>query len=341
MYKKRILCTLLVLFVALSLLTGCSDSKTAQNKDGTVELAIGANYSASAFSSTVIDKFIDLVDEQSDGRITVKYYPAGQLGSDREVFESTQFGNYAMAFMTPSAQASFIPAVKIFDLGASATNFDAAVKTLQSGEFRDRLNQEYEKAGVKLLSIFPTGYRELATNKEIRCFEDIKGLNIRTMENSYQMKFWSDMGAYPTPLPTAEVYISLQQKLVDANENPLDTLLSEKTYEQVKYIVLTHHILFTNTLTINQEIWDNLSEEDQSILQECIDEAATWGVENSQVNLAAAQETLEEEGKEIIEFSQEDLDKMREAAQPCYDDLREEIGTELVDLWFDELEKNT
>lgn len=337
---RRILRTLLVWTLVCLLLAGCDSPGAAQKKTEKIEMAIGANYSAEAFSSKAMEQFIELVDKKSGGRIVIKYYPAGQLGSDREVFEAVQFGNYAMGYMTPSPQVSFIPAVKVFDMGAASTDFDAAVKTLESGEFREKLDQEYEKVGVKLLTIFPTGYRELATNKEIRTFEDIKGLKLRVMDNPNQMEFWSDMGANPMPLPAAEVYIALQQKLVDANENPLDTLLSEKTYEQTRYIVLTHHILFTNTLTINQEIWDGLSREDQEIIQSSIEEASAWAVENSQKNLEEASETLKREGKEIIEFSSEELDKMHSAAMPSYSLISEQIGEEMVNLWVDELEKN-
>lgn len=309
--------------------------------DGKVyTLEIGSGYAAEAFSSKIIDHLIKTSDEWSGGKLKLKHYPANQLGSDREIFEASQLGNIAMGAMVTAPQSTFIPAVAVFDMGSLSTDLDAAIATLKSGPFRERLNQEYDKVGVKLLTIFPTGYRELETSRPVRSFEDLKGLKIRVMENPYHIEYWTNMGANPTPLPYSELYISLQQKLVDAAENPIDTILRDNTYEQCKSIVLTHHILFNNTITMNKAMWEEMPAEYQQLLQAAMDEAAVWGIENAEKALNEAKETLLASGLEIIEFPQEELDKMKAAAKPCYDKIRGDIGDEIVDLYISELEKN-
>lgn len=310
--------------------------------DGTTyNLELASGYNPEAFSSKVIEHLSQTINAWSGGKITITHYPSNQLGSDREIFEAAQLGNIAMGGMVTAPQSTFIPAVAVFDMGGMSSDFDAAVGALSSGDFRDRLEMEYENVGVKLLSIYPTGFRELETNQEVRSFEDIKGMKIRVMENPYHIEFWSNLGANPTPLAYSELYISLQQKLVDGAENPIDTILRDNTYEQCKYIVLTHHILFNNTITMNKGMWDAMPVEYQQLLQAAMDEAAEWGIDNCDAALDAAMTELENQGLEIIELSQEDLDKIRDAAQPCYDSVRAAIGDEMVDLYISALEANS
>lgn len=310
-------------------------------EDGEVyKLDLASGYNPEAYSSKVISHLIEVVNEWSNGKIQITHYPANQLGSDREMFEAAQLGNIAMTGMVTAPQSTFIPMLAVFDMGGYSTDFDAAVATLASGDFRDRLEQEYENVGVKLMNIYPTGYRELETSQEIRSLEDIAGMKIRVMENPYHIAFWTALGANPTPLAYSELYISLQQGLVNAAENPIDTMFRDNTHEQCKYIVLTHHILFNNTITMNQSMWDAMPEDYQIILQAAMDEAAAWGIDNCNAALEEAMAGMEAKGLEIIELPDSELDRIREAAQPVYDQIRAAIGNEIVDLYINELAKN-
>ena len=171
----------------------------------------------------------------------MELYGDASLGGDRELLESCQAGTIAMVDQATSPQVSFIKEVGVFDIPGVLTDIDQTIRFLQ-GPFFDYMQKYYEKAGVRLLRMAPSGFRELSSNKEIRSFEDIKGLKLRTMENQYHMAFWKACGANPTPLAFGELYIALQQGLVQAQENPIINVASKFIEVQLSDHDPSHHL---------------------------------------------------------------------------------------------------
>lgn len=105
----------------------------------------------------------------------------------------------------------------------------------------------------------------MTTNKKVENLSDFKGQKIRTMENSYHMAYWKNLGASPTPMTFSEVYIGLQQGTIDAQENPYEVIVSNKLYEQQDYVVETNHLPHLISLIVSEEFFDSLTEKQQQI----------------------------------------------------------------------------
>ncbi|MBF4695791.1 TRAP transporter substrate-binding protein [Fusibacter ferrireducens] len=349
---KKLMSLLLVLVLTFGLV-GCgakaSDAPAAapaQNSESNesakpaepVKLQIALSAQESSPGAVTAVKLKEILEAKSNGNFQVDVYPNAQLGGDRELIESTQAGSISMSSLTTAPMVSFIPDLAVFDMPMALTDLEMARKVLD-GPFRDQIAAKYEAAGFKLLMISPDSFREMSSNIPVAGFEDFKGIDIRTMENKYHMAFWQNLGANPSPLAFSELYIALQQGLVDAQENPYATLVASKLYEQQKYVVNTNHIMFIATTVMNKDLYDGLSEEQKTVLNEACAEAQEFGIEEGKRQAAASVEFLKEQGVEIIDLSPEVIGQMKEAAEPVYDMIRQDIGEELVNSLLDALDK--
>ena len=136
------------------------------------------------------------------------------------------------------------------------------------------MSAAYETAGLELLGIqqYAT-YRLTTANRDLKTLADFKGLQIRTMENGNHMAFWTAIGAAPTPLAWAEVFIALQNGTIDAHENAADTVLGANIQEVQKYLACTNHILYANQLSMNKEKYDSLDPAYQAAIVQAVEEA--------------------------------------------------------------------
>jgi len=312
-----------------------ADSPATEEQVYTMQLAYSAAESSPAGIAAA--KTEELLESKSGGRIQVDIYPNAQLGGDRELIESSQAGNLSMVTLTTAPMVNFIPELAVFDMPAVLTDVEVAQKVLKS-PFRDKVDTKYEDAGFKLLSIAPVGFREMSSNVPVQNISDFDGVKIRTMENKYHLAFWKALGANPSPLAFSELYIALQQGLVDGQENPYATVVSAKLYEQQKYIVNTNHIMFLNTTVMNKDLYDSLPEDLQVVVDDVFEEVAQYSFEVGMSEEEKALEVLKSEGLEIIDLSDADFEEIQELAKPVYDMIREDIGADLVDTLLAEIE---
>jgi TRAP-type C4-dicarboxylate transport system substrate-binding protein len=174
----------------------------------------------------------------------------------------------------------------------------------------------------------------MTTNKNITDISDFKGQKIRTMENSYHMMFWKQLGASPTPMTFSEVYIGLQQGTIDAQENPYEVIVSNKLYEQQDYVVETNHLPHLISLIVSDEFMEGLPEEQQEIIREAAETAKEYAREQSDERIASRIQTIIDSGSEIITLDDEMHEKLRELSQPVYDAIEETVSSELIEAYL-------
>ena len=275
------------------------------------------------------------------GKMTIDYFPNSQLGNDQELQAQMLAGDIDFVIAQTAQTVSFVPEVAIFDLPMvfakySAEEIDYA---LNESPFYDLINQAYADKNMYILHYLQGGtFRETTSNKAIQSIEDFNGLRIRTMENQNHMAFWQALGASPTPLPWPEVYVSLQQGLVDAQENATDTNVGANFQEVQDYLIMTHHILYANQFLINASKFDSLDPLYQEALMQAVKEAAA----EIESEMAAINENnkniLVEGGMELVEFDASFVDEVLERASGVYDSIGAAIGQEYVDALLDALE---
>lgn len=345
---QKIIC-LIMSAILIFALVGCSSKTEApsQANEGKKEGQSAASnntegpkfaftIATSATSSSIIGQTMqhlaNIVNERSGGNITVDCFPDGQLGSDTELIEGVQIGTITMVIGNTAPQVSFVPNLSLFDL----PNVYKDIKTAQIvlSDFRSKMEPSFKGTKLHLCTMFPTVFRYMSSNKAVHSVDDFKGIKIRTMENPYHMAYWNALGATATPLAFSELYIGLQQGLVDAQENPLDIIMSAKLYEQQKYIINTKHIAFIATILMNEEQWNALPAEYQKLMNECFEEAAKFATENAKKVEEENLQKLKDAGLEIIELDDATYDAMVKKVAPVYDMIRGAVGSELVDEYL-------
>jgi tripartite ATP-independent transporter DctP family solute receptor len=306
-----------------------------------VELKFGNGAAIGAAGDLWALEFNRIVEEKTNGKLKVAYFPNMQLGNDSEMVQQMLAGDIDIVAQQTAPTTEFVPEVAVFDLPMAFAKYDAATidKVLNNSGFTTLLNEAYGKAGLVNLGFLQGAtFRETTSNKELRKLEDFKGLKIRTMNNKNHMAFWKELGANPTPLAWSEVYISLQQGVVEAQENATDTCVNAKLDEVQKYLVNTHHILYLNQFLMNKNKFNSLDPAYQQAIKEAVAEAsgviapqmASIDADNKAKLIAA--------GMTSIEFEPAFYDTLIEKSKPVYDGVSAAIGEALVNSLMSELE---
>lgn len=237
--------------------------------DGELELSLGCsgtisgtvNGDAVAFAQSVLEK-------ATDGKVKITLYEGGTLGSDTEMMSGMQMGSVDMFTGAPSGQVTMIPNLAVLDIGGAYSSIENCNTNLAN--FVDLIQPDYNNQGLQIMDCFATDWRLLTSNKEYKSLADLKGSTVRVQENPYHIAFWSALGANPTPLAFGEVYLSLQQGMLDAQENPYGSIIGAKLYEVQKYLYESDHIPFISTTVVSKAKMDSLSaSQKQAVYEFC------------------------------------------------------------------------
>ncbi|MGG7618387.1 TRAP transporter substrate-binding protein [Bacillus coreaensis] len=344
---KRVLSLLFVL--CLMFLGACSQQSTnnennEEPKDSDVKtseklmkLAVVTSEDRSLTKGLV--KFGELVESKTNGSIKVEVYPNGQLGGDREVFESLQFGSIQGTTMSTGPIAQFVPKFNVFDLPFLFPNSEVAYEVLD-GKIGTDLLAELESQNVIGLNYWENGFRHLTNGvKEVKTPDDVKGLKIRTLENDLHMDIWSELGANPTPMAFTELFAGLQQGVVDGQENPVGNVTANKFYEVQKYLSKTGHVYNASPFLISKDFWNTLSDEEKKAVQEAADEARDHQRELNQKEDEDGYKFLTENGMTVTDITDEEKEAFLEKVKPVFEKYSASIGEDFVDELLAEINK--
>lgn len=323
-----------LLVLAAMVIFGLTTSVVAQRKY-VIKLAHNNPASDDSLCQIGALAFKEAVERATD-QIEVRIFPAGQLGDQRVMFESMQMGTLEMAIMGDAPIANWFPAINTIGIPFLFKDSQTAWKVLD-GEFGQELAREMLKAtGVRLLAWGENGFRHFTNSvREIRTPDDVRGLKIRVQENPMHVKMIVDMGGIPTPMAFTEVYSSLQQGVLDGQENPITIINSFRLDEVQKYLCLDGHVYATANVFISEAFYSRLPRE----LQEIVSEAARIGGEALRSFAVKEAEDgigkLMERGMVVYQPTDADLGVFREVAQkPALEYLRQDKS--LVP-WVDKL----
>lgn len=275
-------------------------------------------------------KLGDMLSEKTGGRITVNVFPASALGNNTELLEQLQMGTLEMAISSVAFLGAFTETTKLLDLPYLFQSNEAAEEVLD-GDVGQTIFENLKPAGFEGMAWLATGWRHVTANKEIHKPEDMKGLKIRVMENQMHIDHFNALGASAVPMAFSELYTALQNGTMDAQENPFANIDGNRLYEVQKYIIKTGHIYDTSPLLASKTWWDSLSESDQKLIRECVNEMVTYERELSASNEAELEEKIGNNGTNVvITLTDEERQAFKDAAQPVYDKYGPEIGEDLI-----------
>lgn len=309
---------LLILLLAFTMLmTGCAVySKGApKSKDGKIVLRAGVTTERGGNYVTGLEKFKELVEERSKGDIEIQIYPSSQLGNERDLVEGVAVGTIEMCVSSTGPLANFSKDFQVFDLPYICSDLERTYDFMDGEYGREILDTLTEK-GIYGLGFWENGYRHITNSKKpINTPEDVKNLKIRVMENAVHIDSFKEWGANPTAMSWAEVFTSLQQGTIDAQENPIVIAYTNKLWEVQDYLSLTGHFYSPATMLINNDLLESLSDEHKKIILECEEEARHF---ERDFNQSLEKENLKEIADHGMAINEVDTSIWIEASQPIY-----------------------
>lgn len=277
----------------------------------------------------MVEKFSELLNERTGGKVTVDIYPGGQLGNTTEFTEAVIGGSIDMGSGMTTDLVDFIPQYAIFDMPNLFENVEQ-MRTVLQGDFTDRMNEFNNKGGIQMLGYSDAGFRELTSNKAVHSLADLSGQKIRVMTNQYHIAYWNALGAAATPMQFTEVFMGLQQGTIDGEENPYMNIVGNNMQEVQKYVIETNHIGHIITFFMNNDLYQSLPENVKTLVDECAAEAVAYANAQADESIASYKKTCEDAGCEIITLDDAVMAELKEKATVVYDMVKENLGEELV-----------
>lgn len=237
------------------------------------ELSFGLVANTSSPEYFAAKKLADTAKELSDGALTIKLYPDGQLGNFQELLDQTSLGELDMAYIDSQG-------ISIFEKSAEPLGQAYVIKShehaiaIYNSPWGEALKQKLkEKNNWHFLNINYQGTRHTTSNKPLNSIEDFAGLRLRVPGAKPMLNFAKAVGASATPIAFAEVYLALQTGSADGQENPLTLIDAKKFYEVQDYLALTGHMVQDQITLVNNDVWESLSAKEQEILYQASEEA--------------------------------------------------------------------
>lgn len=313
--KARFSFAVALLFAFMGLFVAFDRPCQAAEKKINLKLAhvlpVGSNFDVGA------RKFKELIEESSNGRITVQIYAGDMTGDEVEAAEMIQSGNLDMGWLSTGSLSAFVKDLMLLDMPFLFEDTDHVNKVLM-GPVGDQLLAKFDGTLMKAIAFHEDGWREITSNKKpINSLSDVEGLKIRIMMNDMNADMYKALGALPTPIPSGEIYSSLQTGLVNAQDNGVLVANNVGYIEVQPYICMIRHFYSSGVVLFNERKWKKLSDEDRALIKTAAVEAGKYQRAwfwKAETDLA---KELEEAGKIQVTYP-EDRAAWVEAVQPVY-----------------------
>ncbi len=282
--------------------------------------------------------FKKMVEQKTAGKVKVELYPANQLGKEREQFEGVKLGTIEMCMIAEGPMAGFLPEIMVVGIPYLYANEVTAWRSLD-GPFGKALFEEMrKKTGVRALGIGENGFRNFTNRvRAIKSPDDMKGLKIRTMENPAHMAMVRALGASATPIAWGEVYMALQQGVVDGQENPVSVIEAMKFNEVQKYLTLDGHVYSILPILINDKFFMSLPPDIQKTIADIARTATTVQRGQNVKKVYDGVKSLQDKGMEVYSPTEKELKMFREKSQkPVLEFLDKTFTDKKIDKkWID------
>jgi C4-dicarboxylate-binding protein DctP len=283
------------------------------------------------------EKFKELAEKYSAGKLKVEVYPNSTLYKDKEELEALQLG--AVQMLAPS-NSKFGPIgvreFEVFDLPYILPDL-ATVRKVTDGPLGTRLLKLVEPKGMVGLAYWDNGFKQMTANKKLIAPSDYRGLKFRIQSSKVIEAQFRTLGAIPQVMAFSEVYQALQTGVVDGQENTWSNIYTQKMHEVQKYATVTHHGYIGYVVVANKKFWEGLPPDIRAACEKALKEATEFGNGQSAKENDEALEDIKKAGKtEIIKLTPEQDEAMRKAMMPVYKEVASRVGQPLIDEFLKE-----
>jgi tripartite ATP-independent transporter DctP family solute receptor len=262
------------------------------------------------------------LEQLTHGALKLRIFPNSQLGDFKAMIAQTQAGELDLTLAGYPDMSYLIPRLKL--MGAPYVISDYRhLQAVIRGPYGQQMNAAFQQQGLNVLDVWYEGTRHTSANRAIESMVDLKGLKLRTPNVPFLIAYAKAVGATPAPVAFAEVYLALQTKQVDAQENPLPTMQAAKLYEVQSHIALTGHFVASSALIASEKSLAKLSAEQGKALRAALELGGQYA---TQTVIAQEKSLIEDFKKRGIRFTQPDTRVFRQAMAPYYASLEAEFG---------------
>jgi C4-dicarboxylate-binding protein DctP len=278
------------------------------------------------------DKFKELLEKKTAGKMKVEVYPSSQLYGDKEELEQCQAGNVQIIAPSITKLVGLNPKVQYVDLPFLFPDNKAVYKFWESDANKAMMNS-FDKFSLKGLAMWPNGFKQFTDNKKpLLTPEDFKGLKFRTQAGKVLEAQFKGLGAGSATIAFGETYAALQQGTVDGQENTYNNIDTQKYQEVQKYLSVTNHGRIDYIVLVNNTFFNSLAPDLQKALQESMAEATKFEIEQAELLDKTSLDNLKKGGKmQITELTPAQLGVFQNLMNPIYAQFESVIGKDVID----------
>lgn len=283
------------------------------------------------------EKFKQLAEERTKGRVKVEVYPNSQLYKDKEELEALQLG--AVQMLAPSL-AKFGPLgvreFEVFDLPYILPDKEA-LRRVTDGPVGAELFRKLSTKGIYGLAYWDNGFKIMSANKPLHKPEDFHGLKMRIQSSKVLDAQMRALGALPQVMAFSEVYQALQTGVVDGTENPPSNMYTQKMHEVQKHATLSNHGYLGYAVIVNMKFWEGLPADIRKELEAAMKDATVYANDIAQKENDDSLAAIKASGKTTIyELSAAEREAWRKAMLPVHKEMEGRVGKDLIEAFYKE-----
>ena len=280
-------------------------------------------------------RFKELAEERTKGRVKVEVYPNSQLYKDKEEMEALQLGSVQM--LAPSL-AKFGPLgvkeFEVFDLPFIFKD-QAAFKAVTDGPVGAELFRKLEPRGIKGMAYWDNGFHIMSANRPLHGVADFKGLKMRIQSSKVLDAQMRALGAIPQVMAFSELYQALQSGVVDGTEGVPSNFYTQKIYEVQKHMTLSYHGHLAYAVIVNKKFWDGLPDDIRTILDGCVKDATTYANALAATENAMALDKIRASGKTTVYTpTPAEINEWKKALMPVHQEMASRVGQSTIDAVY-------
>ncbi|WP_288580003.1 TRAP transporter substrate-binding protein [uncultured Methylobacterium sp.] len=288
------------------------------------------------------DKFKELAEKYTNGKVKVEVYPNSQLFKDKEEVEALQLG--AVQMLAPSL-AKFGPLgakeFEVFDLPYILPD-KAALRRVTDGALGKRLFDKLQSKGITGLAYWDNGFKVMSANKPLRMPSDFRGLKMRIQSSKVLEAQFRALGAIPQVMAFSEVYQGMQTGVVDGSENTPSNMFTQKHHEVQKFVTLSDHGYIGYAVITNKKFWDGLPADMRTELDKAMTEATVYANQVADKDNADALEEMKKSGKTtFVTLTPDEKAAWKAALEPVTADMAKRVGKDVIEEFQKEAKGGT
>lgn len=315
----------------------CSGARSGGDGDGDKTFTIKFSHvvARNTPKGKAADKFKELVEKNTDGRIKVEVYPNAELYGDKGELQALQSNSVQMLAPASAKFTPIAPELQVLDLPFLFDSVEDIPKVASPDTTVGKAifeNKKLADKNIKVLGLWDNGLKQLTSNTPIRTTDDLKGMSFRIQPSDVLRSQFNQWGAKATPMDFSEVYNALEQGVVDGQENPYSNIAPHKIHEVQKHITESNHGYIGYILVISTAFFESLPKDLQDEVVKAADEASTYTRDiTAEVNAEAKQTVLDSGKTKITKLTDSEREALKDAVVPkVWKQYAKVIGEDIV-----------